>query len=82
LPDGYIGEPKEDLFLIDELPNEIAKLSDIKLQQFFAKSLEKYAELVRNYVEWKKSGHSNLEKWGEENHKRVSSEVGTYYYEK
>ena len=82
LPEGYIGYPQEDLLLIDELQNETAKLSDIKLQQFWTKSLEKYAELVRNYVEWKKSGHSNLEKWGEENHKRVSSGVGTYYYEK
>jgi len=82
LPDGYIGEPKEDLLLIDELQKEIAKLSDIKLQQLYTNSLEQYAELVRNYVEWKKSGHSDLGKWGEENHKRVSSGVKTYYFEK
>jgi len=82
LPDGYIGEPKEDLILIDELQNEIAKLSDIKLQQFWTEELEEYTELVTNYVEYKKSGDLDLEKWGEENHKRVSSGVNAYYYEK
>ena len=36
------------------LQNHISKLSDIKLQKLLTKELENYAELVRNYVEWKK----------------------------
>jgi hypothetical protein len=86
MPEGYIAdsedEVKEDLALIDELQNHISKLSDIKLQRLMTSELENYAELVKNYVEWKKSGHSDLEKWGEENHKRVSLGVRVYYYEK
>ena len=82
LPEGYIGDYKEDLILIDELQNHISKLSDTELQKSWTSVLEQYAELVRNYVEWKKSGHSDLEQWGEENHKRVSSGVATYYYDK
>ena len=86
MPEGYIAdsdeEVKEDLALIYELQNHISKLSDIKLQRLLTSELENYAELVKNYVEWKKSGHSDLKKWGEENHKRVSSGVGVYYYDK
>ena len=82
LPEGYIGNEKEDLVFIDELQNHISKLSDVELQRNWTNIVEQYAELVRNYAEWKESGHLDLEKWGEENHKRVSSGVGTYYYEK
>lgn len=82
LPDGYLGEPKEDLLLIDELKVEIAKLTDIKMQQLWTNTLENYTELVKNYIEWKKSGYSDLGKWGEANHKRVSLGVRTYYYDK
>ena len=69
LPEGYIGNLKEDLALIDELRNHINKLTDVKLQKFWISQLEEDAELVRNYADWKESGHLNLEKWGEENNK-------------
>jgi hypothetical protein len=86
MPEGYIADSenavKEDLALIGKLQNHISKLSDLMLQRLLTGELENYAELVKNYAEWKKSGHSDLKKWGEENHKRVSSGVGVYYYEK
>jgi hypothetical protein len=82
LPESYIGNAKEDLAFIDELQNHISKLSDVESVKNWTGILEQYAELVRNYAEWKESGHLDLEKWGEENHKRVSSGVATYYYDK
>jgi hypothetical protein len=82
LPDGYIGDWKEDLIFIDELQNHIGKLPDADAREVWASRLERYAELVRNYAAWRQSGHANLEQWGEENQKRVASGVGAYYYDK
>ena len=49
LPEGYIGDVKEDLVFIDELQDHINKLPDAKLQEFWINELGKYAELARNY---------------------------------
>jgi len=80
LPEGYIGDLNEDLVLIDELRNHISKLIDVKLQKFWIRELEEDAELVKNYADWKKSGHSDLEEWGEENNKVVSYRMARVYY--
>ena len=84
LPEGYIGDLKEDLALIDKLKNHINKLTDEKLRKFWISELEGYAEFVRNYAEWKESGHLDLEKWGEENNKQVSygGISRAYYFDK
>jgi hypothetical protein len=80
LPEGYIGDLCEDLGLIEELKMHIIQLTDAKLKEFWTQELEEYAELIRNYAEWKKLGHSNLEAWGEKNHKIVSYRIQRVYY--
>ena len=83
LPEGYIGDLKEDLALIDELRNHIVQLTDVNMQKKWTNELEEDAELVKNYAEWKESGHLDLEKWGEENNKIVSYRISrVYYYDK
>lgn len=82
LPEGYIGNLAEDLELIEEIKGHINQLTEPKLQEFWRKELEEYAELIQNYADWKESGHLNLEKWGEENKKLVSYGISrAYYYE-
>ncbi|MDR0348321.1 MAG: hypothetical protein LBH90_02360 [Tannerella sp.] len=82
LPEGYIGNLTEDMELIDEIRKHINQLTEPKSQEFWSKELEEYAVLIHNYSEWKKSGHPNLEKWGEENKRLVSYGISrTYYYD-
>jgi hypothetical protein len=80
MPDFYIGDFSEDLDSISLLQDHVNKLSDSRSREVWAVELDDCAELVINYAEWKVSGHPDLERWGEENHKRVSSGVTHYYY--
>lgn len=82
LPEYYIGDFKDDMLFIEEMQNHINKLADSKLQQYWTNELMESGELVINYAEWNESGHPDLIKWGEENNKRVSSGVQTFYYRK
>lgn len=83
LPDGYIGEPEDDLALGERARAHIDLLTSPERRAYWTQEVEEDLELVRNYVEWKDSGHPDLARWGKEQHKRVSYNGGaTYYYEK
>jgi hypothetical protein len=83
LPEGYIGDPQEDLELAEKAKYHIDQLTDANLWAKWTKELEQDLELVKNYVEWKQSGHSDLAQWGEEKNKIVSYRIArAYYYER
>lgn len=83
LPEGYIGEPLEDIKLGEKIKAEIQKLSAAQLREYWMNELEEDLELVRNYIDWKTSGHADFEKWGVENKKQTGYGLTrTYYYEK
>lgn len=83
LPEGYIGDSNEDLQLGEKIKEQISKLTTEELRKTWTNDLEEDLELVRNYIEWKKSGQPNFEKWGQENKKRTGYGMQrTYYYEK
>ena len=82
LPKGYIGDPNVDLELAEKAKSHIEKLTDKSLKDNWRQELEGDLEFVRNYVEWKKSGHPDLEQWGNENNKRVDYGTKAYYYDK
>lgn len=83
LPEYYIGDPYEDGRLGGKINEQIQRLAVPELREYWTNRLEKDLELVRNYIAWKTSGHPDLEKWGQENNKRVSSDANdAYYYEK
>ena len=81
LPDGYIGDPFEDIKLGEKIYQQIQLLTTEKLREYWTKEADEDLELVRNYIAWKVSGHSNLEKWGQENNKRVSYGITRVYYD-
>ena len=80
LPDYYIGDPDEDILLSNKIKEQINRLVDLKSRAWFEKELEEDLELVRNYIEWKKSGHPNFDKWGEENQKSTGYGLTRVYY--
>jgi hypothetical protein len=83
LPEGYIGEPHEDILLGEKIKEHIAKLTTQELRQKWTKEAEEDLELVCNYIEWKTSGQEDFEKWGQANKKRTGYGIQrTYYYEK
>jgi hypothetical protein len=83
LPEGYIGNPLEDLELAVKVKHHIDQLTDANLRSKWTRELEEDLELVRNYVEWKQSGHADLEQWGKEKNKIVSYRIArAYYYER
>ena len=83
LPDGYIGNPTDDLALGDLVREHISKLTSTERRIYWTQEWEEDLELVRNYVAWRASGHPNLVQWGTGQGKRVSYDLGaTYYYEK
>ncbi len=83
IPDGYIGNPADELALGDLVREHIQQLTSPGKQAYWTDKLESDLELVRNYVAWKESGHPNLVQWGAEQGKRVSYNGGaTYYYER
>jgi hypothetical protein len=71
LPEGYIGEPFEDMKLGEKIKEQIQQLTILELREHWTKELEEDMELVRNYIDWKTSGHSNFEKWGKENKRQT-----------
>jgi hypothetical protein len=83
LPESYIGEPFDDIKLGEKIKEQILKLTKLELKEYWTTELEEDLELVRNYIDWKTSGHPNFEKWGQEN-KRLTGYglTRTYYYEK
>lgn len=72
LPQGYIGDPSDDLELAEKVKYHIDKLTDPILRKKWTSGLEEDLEIIKHYIEWKQSGHPNLEQWGKENNKRVS----------
>ncbi|HYE53414.1 MAG TPA: hypothetical protein VD996_01175 [Chitinophagaceae bacterium] len=80
LPEGYIGDPAEDLQLAEKIQSHIDQLTDPDLREKWTKELQENLELVRNYIEWKQSGHPDLEQWGKEKNKRVSYNLASTYY--
>lgn len=71
LPEGYIGEPLEDIKLGEKSKEQILKLTTPELKEHWTKELEEDLELVRNYIDWIVSRHPNFEKWGQENNKQT-----------
>jgi hypothetical protein len=82
LPEGYIGEPLEDLELAEKAIKQIEQLTDSDSKDRWKKSLEAKLEFIYNYIEWKKSGHPNFEQWGIDNNRKVYYGTKTYYYNK
>jgi len=83
LPDGYIGEPEDDIELSKRIEEQISLLSIKELQIYWANELEEDLVFVRNYIEWRKFGHSNFEQWGQENNRQTNYRISrAYYYEK
>lgn len=83
LPDGYIGNPDDDIALGDLVREHICQLTSAEKRAYWTDELESDLELVRNYAAWRASGHPNLVQWGEEQGKHVSYRGGaTYYYMK
>ena len=83
LPEGYIGNPSDDLELAKKVRYHIDQLSDQNLKKKWSRELEEDLELVQNYIKWEQSGHPDLEQWGKENNKNVSYGLTrTYYYNK
>jgi hypothetical protein len=82
LPEGYIGEPLEDLELAEKAIKQIEQLTDSDLKDKWKKRLDANLEFIYNYIEWKKSGNPHFEQWGNDNNKKVSYGTKTYYYHK
>lgn len=83
LPDGYLGNPADDLALGDLVREHIRLLTSAEKRAYWTQVLEEDLELVRNYVPWKASRHPDLTQWGAEQGKRVSYDEGAiYYYER
>ena len=82
LPDFFIGDPFEYLKLGEKIKAQIRQLTNPELSNYWTKALEAYLELVENYIEWKSSGHSNFEMWGQENNKQTGyGQARSYYFE-
>jgi len=82
LPDYYIGDPYDDIKDSIIAQKHIDLLTDNELKDYWQKELDSEMILVKNYIEWKESGHPDLVKWGKENHKIVDSGINAYYYDK
>lgn len=81
LPDYYIGDPKQDILLSEKIKYHITQLTSQDLKDIWTKEIEEELELIKNYIDWKKSGHPNFNKWGEENNKSIGYGLTrTYYY--
>ena len=83
LPEGYIGEPKEDLEFAEKIKEQISKLSNQERKDYWTKELDEDLEIIKNYLDWKTSEHPDLSNWGKENNRTVGYNLTrTYYYEK
>lgn len=72
LPEGYIGDPFEDIKLGEKIKNQIQQLTTPELREYWTNVLEEDLQLVRNYIDWEISGHNDFKKWGQENNKQIS----------
>jgi len=75
LPEGYIGDPYDDMKLIDKIKFQIEQLTNPALREKWAKELEEESELVRNYIDWITSGHPDFGQWGKENKKKTAYSI-------
>ncbi len=83
LPDGYIGEPFEDIKLGDKIKEQIQLLTSPELRETWTKELDEDLKLVKNYIEWRTTGTNDFEKWGQQNKKQTRYGITrVYYYEK
>lgn len=80
LPEFYIGNPFEDAKLGEKIMEHIQQLTTSELKEYWKEELEKYFDLVENYIEWKVSKHINFEKWGQANKKRTQLDLAAIYY--
>lgn len=80
MPEGYLGNPEEDLVFAEEIRALIHGFTNKEKIDFWTRDLEDDLELTRNYIAWKASGHANLKQWGEENNKLVTYGIGRVYY--
>lgn len=80
LPNYYIGEPSYDIKLAEKVRAQILLLTKSELREYWIKELEEDLELVKNYIEWKDSGHFDFEKWGRENNKQTGYKRARAYY--
>lgn len=81
LPEGYIGNPYEDIEIAKEIKQHIKQLTNPELKHYWESELDEDLELVYNYIDWKNSGHPNLEAWGKEQNKKVSYNITRLYYD-
>ena len=81
LPDGYIGEPFDDIQLGEKIKAQILQLTTPELKEQWTKELEDDLELVKNYMDWQTSEHPDFEKWGLENGKRTGYGLTRGYYD-
>ena len=72
LPEGYLGDPFEDLKLGDKIKEQISQLSTSKNRENWSREIEHELELVKNYVDWKISKHHDFSSWGKENNRQTS----------
>ena len=83
LPEGYIGNPSDDLQLSEKIEEQISKLTKPERKEYWTYKLNEDLEIIENYLEWAKSGHPDFANWGKENNKKVGYNLTrTYYYEK
>jgi hypothetical protein len=64
LPEGYIGNPSEDMMELYEAQGLMHKIKDPDVQTAFLVELDNYKELVGNYLEFQKSNYvGNFGSW-------------------
>lgn len=80
LPEGYIGEPYDDLKLGEKMKQQILQLTTSELREYWTNELEEDLELIRNYIDWQNSGHSVFEEWGKENKRLTGYGITRVYY--
>lgn len=73
LPDGYIGNPSEDMMELNEALGLLPKIQDQSLKDKLARELGDYKELVENYLQYSKSRFvGSFERWADLYSKRCS----------
>ncbi len=72
LPQGYIGDPYEDLKLSEKIYNNIALLQNEEQRKKWKEDVDEDMELVKNYIEWERSKTSSFKEWGLENNRKTS----------
>lgn len=71
LPEGYIGNPSEDLMGLNEAKGLLTELSDQVLQNKLLNEINHYRALVKSYYDYEQSkSKTSFEKWANDN-KRI-----------